>query len=148
MSPQSTAFRDLNALANFLRKTLANKKFIILFAYNGTGKTRLSCEFKDMGKRKTGEEKTANTLYYNAFTEDLFVWDNDLENDTQRVLKLNKDSRFFKGLESLEMESRIRVFLGRYADFDFSINYETWTVSFSREIRNKDKTETIDHIKV
>lgn len=148
MNPQPTTFTDLNALATHLRKTLLSKKFILLFAYNGTGKTRLSCAFKELGKKKTGEQKTADTLYYNAFTEDLFVWDNDLENDTQRVLKLNKNSRFFNGLESLEMESRIRVFLSRYADFNFSINYNEWTVRFSREIRNDDQTETIDHIKV
>ena len=90
----------------------------MLFAYNGTGKTRLSAEFKTLGQTLNEEtgEKTADTLYYNAFTEDLFYWDNDLENDTDRFLKLNSDSRFFSGLKELEMESRIRAFLHRYAD--------------------------------
>lgn len=148
MSTQLTAFADLNALATDFRDTLANKKHILLFAYNCTGKTRLSSAFKDLGKSIVGENKTADTLYYNAFTEDLFIWDNDLENDTQRVLKLNKDSLFFKGLESLEMENRIRPFLSRYADFDFTIDYDTWSVSFSREIRKEDTTEKIEHIKV
>ncbi len=66
---------------------------------NGTGKTRLSAEFKILGQTLNEEtrEKTADTLYYNAFTEDLFYWDNDLENDTDRFLKLNSDSRFFPG---------------------------------------------------
>ncbi len=141
-------FDTIEELSSYFRKLLNIKKYILLFAYNGTGKTRLSSAFKDLGKRIAGEEKTADTLYYNAFTEDLFIWDNDLENDTQRVLKLNKDSRFFNGLESLEMESRIRPFLSRYADFDFSIDYDTWSVSFSREIRKDDVTERIEHIKV
>jgi hypothetical protein len=46
------------------------------------------------------------------------------------------------------MESRIRPFLSRYADFDFSIDYATWSVSFSREIRKDDATEKIEHIKI
>lgn len=71
---------------------------------------------------------------YNAFTEDLFYWDNDLENDTERLLKLNKSSRFFAGLKELEMESRIRPLLQRYADFDFSIDYENSAISFSKDV--------------
>jgi hypothetical protein len=123
-------FADLNALAVHLRTELANKKFILLYAYNGTGKTRLSTAFKDLGKN--GEER--DTLYFNAFTEDLFSWDNDLENDCERVLKINKDSRFFAGLGELEMDNRIRPLLSRYADFDFRIDTTEWEVSFSREV--------------
>ena len=46
----ATPFADLNALAAHFRDELANKKFILLYAYNGTGKTRLSTAFKDLGK--------------------------------------------------------------------------------------------------
>jgi len=35
-------FADLSAVAAHLRTELATKKFILLYAYNGTGKTRLS----------------------------------------------------------------------------------------------------------
>lgn len=161
MSMDLISFESLESLATNLRDTLANKKYIFVFAYNGTGKTRLSTAFKDLGKINitenltdedgnslSGEETPADTLYYNAFTEDLFIWDNDLENDTQRVLQLNRDSRFFSGLQELEMENRIRPFLRRYADFDFSIDYDIWSVSFSREIRKDDATERIEHIKI
>ena len=44
-------FTDLPALAAHLRSELENKKTILLYAYNGTGKTRLSMAFKDMGKQ-------------------------------------------------------------------------------------------------
>lgn len=148
MSTQLTAFTDLKALATHFRETLTIKKYILLFAYNSTGKTRLSSAFKNLGKKIAGEEKTADTLYYNAFTEDLFIWDNDLENDTQRILKLNPESRFFSGLKSLEMESRIRTPLSRYADFDFFIDYETKSVSFSREFRKDGATEKRENIKI
>ena len=107
---------------------------LLLFAYNGTGKTRLSMEFTRQG---TVDDKS-DTLYFNAFTEDLFSWDNDLENDEHRVLKLNSNSRFFSGVYGMEMETRIRTFLHRYADFDFSINVSTWEISFSREERRID----------
>jgi energy-coupling factor transporter ATP-binding protein EcfA2 len=140
----ATPFADLNALAAHLRQELENKKFILLYAYNGTGKTRLSTAFKDLGK----QEDARDTLYFNAFTEDLFFWDNDLKNDRERVLKINRDSRFFAGLEELEMDNRIRPLLNRYADFDFKIDTDDWEVSFSREIQNRDRLETVDDIKI
>lgn len=139
-----TAFADLAALAAHLRSELENKKYILLYAYNGTGKTRLSMAFKDIGKQGDARD----TLYFNAFTEDLFTWDNDLEGDSERVLKINSASRFFAGLETLEMESRIRPFLHRYADFDFGIDYAKWAISFSREVYSEAGTETIPNIKV
>ena len=135
---------DLNALTAHLREKLQDNYYILLFAYNGTGKTRLSMEFKEAGK--AGGK--ADTLYFNAFTEDLFNWDNDLDNDTQRVLKINAASRFFAGLPELEMDNRIRPLLQRYADFDFKIDTENWTVTFEREINQGSATETIDNIKI
>ena len=135
-----TIFANLEELAAHLRRELKDKKYVLLYAYNGTGKTRLSMAFKDAGKK--GDER--DTLYFNAFTEDLFTWDNDLEGDSERVLKINSSSRFFSGVEELEMENRIRPFLHRYGNFDFSIDYEHWTISFSCEVQG----ETIDNIKV
>lgn len=150
MAPIS--FTSLPELAKRLRAELAQKKFVLLYAYNGTGKTRLSVAFKELGKKTTHRPFTVNdsvgqqltisetesdTLYFNAFTEDLFHWDNDLQNDRERVLKINRDSRFFVGLGELEMDNRIRPLLNRYADFDFRIDTTEWEVSFSREIRHR-----------
>lgn len=126
-------FGELDELAVAFRKVLEQKKNILLFAYNGTGKTRLSMAFKDQGKQGEDEEATRDTLYFNAFTEDLFSWDNDLEHDAKRVLRLNRDSRFFGGLPELEMENRIGPLLARYADFDFYIDYANWEVTFFRD---------------
>jgi SpoVK/Ycf46/Vps4 family AAA+-type ATPase len=120
-SGQSTGvpFPDLPALAEHLRQELERKKFILLYAYNGTGKTRLSTAFKNLGKKidENGEVIGRDTLYFNAFTEDLFQWDNDLANDRERVLKINRESRFFDGLDGQAMEKGIRQLLNRYADF-------------------------------
>ena len=127
------SFPDLPALANHLRDELERKKFVLLYDYNGTGKTRLSTAFKDLGKN--GDDR--DTLYFNAFTEDLFQWDNDLENDRERVLKINQDSQFFAGLSELEMDTRIGKLLERYADFEFKIDTDAWEVTFAREVRQK-----------
>ena len=135
----ATTFTDLNTLAAHLRQELENKKCILLYAYNGTGKTRLSTAFKDLGKVVNTDDETEqrDTLYFNAFTEDLFSWDNDLENSSERKLTLNTDSRLFAGLESMEMDNRIRTLLDRYADFEFRIDTTTWEVVFAREFRVK-----------
>ncbi|CAJ0787174.1 hypothetical protein R77560_01536 [Ralstonia thomasii] len=134
------AFTDLPALAAQLRQELENKKTILLYAYNGTGKTRLSMAFKDIGKQGDARD----TLYFNAFTEDLFHWDNDLDGDSDRQLTLNAASRFFVGLAELEMDNRIRPLLQRYADFDFRIDTQEWVVRFSRTLDG----QIIDNIKV
>ena len=42
----NNSFKSLNDIAKYLRWLSKEKKYIIIFAYNGTGKTRLSCEFK------------------------------------------------------------------------------------------------------
>ncbi|WP_034015937.1 AAA family ATPase [Pseudomonas aeruginosa] len=142
MAPIS--FPGLSELAQQLRTELAQKKFVLLYAYNGTGKTRLSVAFKDLGKN----DDERDTLYFNAFTEDLFHWDNDLQNDRERVLKINRDSRFFAGLGELEMDNRIRPLLNRYADFDFRIDTTEWEVSFSRELEIEGVRTMAEDIKV
>lgn len=157
------SFPNLPELAQQLRAELAQKRFVLLYAYNGTGKTRLSMAFKEAGKKMTRRpfrvgdtvgqpltitETQSDTLYFNAFTEDLFYWDNDLQNDRARVLKINRDSRFFAGLDELEMDNRIRPLLNRYADFDFRIDTSEWQVSFSREVEIDGVLTLAEEIKV
>lgn len=143
-------FDSIKGIAEYFRMLLEEKKYIVLFAYNGTGKTRLSAEFKSLGQQiiDDSEEKTADTLYYNAFTEDLFYWDNDLVHDTGRVLKFNSNSRFFSGLKDLAIERRIRDFLERYVDFYFDIRYENSEIIFSRDVLISGTTQRVDNIKI
>lgn len=148
-------FSSLDDVALHLRATLEdgieqsrnkvkNVSQILIFAYNGTGKTRLSMAFKDLGKF----DDNRDTLYFNAFTEDLFLWDNDFENDEYRVLKINQSSRFFNGLQELEMENRIRPLLQRYADFDFFIDYEKGTINFTCQENTEFNKGIVENIKV
>lgn len=125
-----STFRSLRRLGQRLRDDLNSTQIVLLFAYNRTGKTRLSMEFKDQGKRR--HAGVSDTLYFNAYTEDLFVWENDLDGDASRHLQLNSRSTFFDGLKDLSLDETIAAFLSRYADFSFDIDYVTWKVTFRK----------------
>ena len=62
----------LTEIANTIREDSA--RVVLMYAFNSTGKTQLCVAFKNATKREDG---THTGVYYNAFSEDLFVWDND-----------------------------------------------------------------------
>lgn len=78
----------------------ANKKVQLIYAFNGTGKTRLSREFKKLIAPKNidgedvseAEPSRSKIIYYSAFTEDLFYWDNDLDADAAPKLKIQPNT--------------------------------------------------------
>ncbi len=120
----------MRGLADRIRSDLNDQNFVLLYAYNGTGKTCLSMEVKSRNQRKSNNQ--TNTLYFNAYTEDLFYWNNDFINEGQEPkLLLNSESKFFNGLKELALEEKISFYLKRYADFDFRINYDDWFISFT-----------------
>jgi len=89
--------KTLSEIAEQLKA--ANKKVQLIYAFNGTGKTRLSREFKQLISPKAeGEEvqpselAAKKILYYSAFTEDLFYWDNDLGLDAEPKLIIQPNS--------------------------------------------------------
>ena len=152
-------FPDLNSLALELRAKFVApmaKKCILLYAYNGTGKTRLSTAFKDIAK-KAG---AVDTLYFNAFTEDLFSWDNDLDEDSERYLELHESSNFLTGLAGLDMDTKVYEILKLFADFEFDfddkpINDESGkfirnrrVVRFSRKVLTTTGSTKVENIKV
>jgi hypothetical protein len=142
------SFGSMKNLVERLRDDFGSgvQDIVLIFAYNRVGKTRLSMAFKDECKRKNSGNP--ETLYFNAFTEDLFTWDNDLDNDTERYLKINTDSKFFAGLEELEMDNRIRPLIERYTDFQFQIDTDAWVVRFDREVPDGDGHRLEEGIKI
>ena len=87
--------KSLDEIAKQLRDS--GKKVNLIYAFNGSGKTRLSKAFKNLiaPKENHGNEEELTrrkVLYFNAFTEDLFYWDNDLLNDTEPKLKIQPNS--------------------------------------------------------
>jgi len=73
-----------------------DKKVQLIYAFNGTGKTQLSKLFsrkineEDVEDEKDVEEERDKlslykSLYYNAFSEDLFYWINEEENNILKI---------------------------------------------------------------
>ena len=96
----------------------------LIFAYNGTGKTRLSYDFAHYNRK---EDKSQHTLYYNAYTEDLFTWDNDIENETEdreHHLLINKNSSLIQGLAGYSFSEKLRKYLQVFVDIDFDFHYD------------------------
>ncbi|WP_455684009.1 anticodon nuclease [Thomasclavelia sp.] len=102
-----------------------NKKVQLIYAFNGNGKTRLSREFKtlvspkiEINQEETEEAglKNKEILYYNAFTEDLFYWDNDLKEDAKPKLKIHPNI-FTKWIfEDQGQDQNVVKFFQHYTD--------------------------------
>ncbi|EMD17099.1 hypothetical protein HMPREF9943_00662 [Eggerthia catenaformis OT 569 = DSM 20559] len=123
----------------------SNKKVALLYAFNATGKTRLSMEFKNLVNESKNDEVIKHVVYYNAFTEDLFSWDNDLENDNERKLKLNKNSSF---IELIERQGKENEIAERFKEFTSSkiepnINTSTGEITFSLPTGDEKSVENI-----
>ena len=93
----------------------------LVFAYNGTGKTRLSYDFAHYD-RKEGSAK--HTLYYNAYTEDIFTWNNGIEDDSFPRLMINRDSSLIQGLAGYNFGDKLRQYLNVFTDIDFDFHYD------------------------
>ena len=102
-------FNTLEEIAEELISS--NKKLHLIYAFNATGKTRLSTILKDkLNVSENDEEsKIKKILYFNAFTEDLFTWENDLENDENRYLKYDKRTSFGNFLENQQQFNQVII---------------------------------------
>ena len=117
-------------------------KVQLIYAFNGSGKTRLSREFKELIAPKNTNHDTRDEtelsrnkiLYYNAFTEDLFYWDNDLEQDTEPKLKIQPNSFTDWVLKDQGQDRNIITNFQRYAN-------ETLTPRFNEEYIRKGKDD-------
>jgi energy-coupling factor transporter ATP-binding protein EcfA2 len=99
-----------------------NENIILVYAFNGTGKTRLSVAYKDISKEKNDDNHSG--VYYNAFSEDLFVWDNDEEHDNANIkLDINYShlNTFHSFLDVPNIEEKLALYKPKYK---FKFNYE------------------------
>lgn len=118
-------------------------KVQLIYAFNGTGKTRLSREFKQLVSPKNDDEDTQSSdlaakkiLYYSAFTEDLFYWDNDLADDAEHKLKIHPNSFTKWVLEEQGQDQSITTTFQHYTSDkltpSFSPDFSTVRFSFER----------------
>lgn len=96
----------------------AKEKIVLLYAFNATGKTRLSVAYKDATKDEGGAHAG---VYYNAYSEDLFVWQNDPENGGAPIqLDIRKCSlnKFHSALTEDNVRDKLNRFKPAYR-FEF-----------------------------
>ena len=96
----------------------AKERITLIYAFNATGKTRLSVAYKDATKDGSGAHAG---VYYNAYSEDLFVWDNDSENgeiDVQLDIRKSSLNRFHSSLTEDDIRDKLNRFRPNYR-FDF-----------------------------
>lgn len=141
--------KTLTEVAQTLKNT--DKKVQLIYAFNGVGKTRLSREFKYIVAPKTEgedeEEKPIKVLYYNAFTEDLFYWDNDLNEDVNRKLIIQPNSFTDWIFKDQGQESNIVTHFQHYTNDKLtpSFNEDFNEITFSLERGDNNR---IDNIKI
>ena len=91
----------------------------LLYAFNSVGKTRLSVAYKNATKEDDG---THTGIYYNAYSEDLFVWNNDIENAEANIrltVLPSSLSRLHAELNELEIHAKLKPYRPSY-DFRFA----------------------------
>lgn len=136
-------------------------KVQLIYAFNGTGKTRLSREFKQLiAPKANGAESDDEAdqpelsrnkiLYYNAFTEDLFYWDNDLAGDAEPKLKIQSNSYtswLLTLLKDLGQDGNIVHYFQHYANEKITPHFSAdfTEVTFSLERGNNERS---GHIKL
>jgi len=122
-----------------------DEKIILIYAFNTTGKTRLSVAFKNETKEQN--EGNHQGVYYNAFSEDLFTWDNDIYNDEENIkLTVNYSSlnKFHASLTEDSIKEKLEPYKINY-DFSFNLYDDTEkgieSISFFVLKKNKENGE-------
>lgn len=140
--------------ATHRRRPVAERVFDVkaqlIYAFNGTGKTRLSREFKNHAASnleiENDGQNAAKVIYYNAFTEDLFIWDNDTPNNTVEP-KLKIQSNTFTNwiLEEEGQDQNIITNFQKYTNDKLTprFNEDYSEIQFSFERGNDEPSETV-----
>lgn len=116
-------------------------KVQLIYAFNGTGKTRLSREFKDLFTATAGDEDAQRSelaskkiLYYSAFTEDLFYWDNDLEFDAEPKLLIRPNSFTRWVLEEQGQDRNIVANFQRYTNDKLTPRFNEEYITTNKDV--------------
>ena len=90
----------------------------LLYAFNSVGKTRLSVAYKNATRFADGKHAG---IYYNAYSEDLFVWNNDVENAEANIrltVLPSSLSRLHADLNELDIHAKLKPYRPSF-DFRF-----------------------------
>lgn len=101
----------------------------LIYAFNGTGKTRLSNEFKKLVQSSTSIDEDRKIIYYNSYTEDIFYWNNESQTPELNIYKNGFTDWINTILDSDEKED-ITLNFQRY------INNNKLTPNINKEFSN------------
>lgn len=139
--------KDVTHRRRPVSESITDVKIQLIYAFNGTGKTRLSREFKNLisPDNEVENEEVADEMkiiYYNAFTEDLFIWDNDI---IEPKLKIQPNAFTNWILEDEGQDQNIASNFQNYTDDKLTPNFnEDYSeVSFSFERGNNENSQNV-----
>lgn len=98
------------------------ENIILIYAFNATGKTRLSVAYKNF--TKDANEGNHIGVYYNAFSEDLFVWENDEVNNNENIrlnILYSSLSQFHSFIDEKDIEEKLAIYNPKYK-FRFNLH--------------------------
>ena len=90
---------------------------LLIYAQNGIGETS---PFDGIQKH-SGKGQNRRTLCFNAFTDDLFTRNNDVNGGNERVIGIIQYSSLLAVLRETEMENGIRPLFLRYASCNLTV---------------------------
>lgn len=133
---------SINEIAEQIKA--GKQPIVLIYAFNSTGKTKLSVEYKNITKKGNGKN---SGVYYNAYSEDLFRWDNDElhgnENMRLEILKSSLNPYFSSIIENPNLlDEKLAPYLPKYTyEFDINIDPEIGieAIRFSRDGENNIK---------
>ena len=111
---------NITGFVNIVKKiktSLDNNKErdLILYAFNATGKTRLSYKFNITSE----DEERIETLCYNSIVEDYFIWNNDA-----KTMTIDKNSWMFNFILDEGLENEIIENYSLFVDTKLEPNLE------------------------
>lgn len=98
------------------------ENIILIYAFNATGKTRLCVGYKNFTKSKN--EGNHIGIYYNAFSEDLFVWENDEDNNNEYIrlnILFSSLNQFHSYIDETNVEEKLAIYNPKYK-FRFNLH--------------------------
>jgi len=127
---------DLSQIAKQIKD--ASENIFLIYAFNSTGKTRLSVEYKETARNTDGRQ---TGVYYNAFSEDLFVWDNE---HTKLNIVHSSLNQYHSQLSELDVMEKLKPYNPKY-DFLFKThdNPEQGFVSISFFMKDDDSRRPV-----